>query len=273
MENYFSIDIPTTTSEQVEILIAELSEMNYYAFEEKENLLSAFISQKNYDEPLLKDLLNKWGLSFNKTIIPWINWNEKWEKEFAPVTFENFAGIRASFHPSLKDVKYEIIITPKMSFGTGHHPTTLLMIQQMKETDFLNKNVLDFGTGTAVLAILAKKMGALSVMAIDNDEVCIQNALENININNCSITLLKKDNLIDIGTFDIVLANITLNTIVENSTDLKQIMKPGAYVILSGCLVADEKQLNDRFTHLGFELKSILKKDGWLSIKFKNGER
>jgi ribosomal protein L11 methyltransferase len=273
MENYIRIDIATTGSEQTEMLIAELSEMDYYAFEENNDLLSAFISEKNFDELSLQSFLKKSELKFTKTIIPWANWNQEWENGFSPVVIERFAGIRAAFHQQLQNVKYEIIITPKISFGTGHHPTTFLMLLQMQQIDFINKRVLDFGTGTAVLAILAKKMGAVTVDAIDNDPVCIENARENVNNNNCDISLLLKDNLNDIGTFDIVLANITLNTILDNSADLKKVMKPGAYLVTSGFLETDEQQLNDRFSKLGFEKISVLTKAGWLSIKYKNGER
>jgi ribosomal protein L11 methyltransferase len=272
MDSYIRIDLQTNSYEQLEILIAELSDMSFYAFEEKEKTLSAFIKEENFEQKKLHVLLTQWNLIYSKTIIPPLNWNQKWENEFSPVTVENFAGIRASFHPPIKSVQYEIIITPKMSFGTGHHPTTYLMIQQMKETDFANKKVLDFGTGTGVLAILAKKMGADSVTAIDYDEACINNARENININNCDIQILKKGNLKDLERFDIVLANINLNTILENLSDMKKLMDVSSQIIISGCLRNDEKELLRQFSVSGFRSELILLKEGWLSIKFKNGE-
>ena len=120
---------------------------------------------------------------YKYSIIEDKNWNEEWESQLQPVTINNFAGIRASFHEPLKNVEHEIIITPKMSFGTGHHATTFLMVEQMEKINFKNKTVLDFGTGTGILAILAEKLGAASVLAIDYDEWSINNALENIEAN------------------------------------------------------------------------------------------
>src|SRR6266487_3334475 len=272
MDSYIRIDIQTNSYEQLEILIAELSEMSSYAFEEKEKTLSAFFKEEIFEQKKLHVLLTQWKLIYSKTIIPPFNWNQKWENEFSPVTLENFAGIRASFHPPIKSVKYEIIITPKMSFDTGLHPTTYLMIQQMKESEFVNKKVLDFDAGTAILAILVKKMGADSVTAIDYDEACINNARENININNCDIRIFKKGNLKNLEKFEIVLANINLNTILENLSEMKKLMDVSSHIIISGCLRNDEKELLRQFSVFGFRSELILFKEGWLSIKFKNVE-
>jgi ribosomal protein L11 methyltransferase len=273
MSNYIRIDIHPSSQEQLDILIAELAEMNFYAFEETGGMLSAFATPQNFREDVVKSYLEQNGLDYSKTLIDHINWNQKWESEFSPVIVENFAGIRASFHPPILNVRHEIIITPKMSFGTGHHATTFLMIQQLSQTDVTNKRVLDFGTGTGILAILAKKTGAREVVAIDNDELCIHNAKENIKINGSDIELINSDNFKGFGTFDIILANINLNTILENLGELKKSTRYQSQIIISGCLEADEHQLITQFSDFGFNCESILLKDGWISIKFKNGER
>jgi Ribosomal protein L11 methylase len=273
MNDYIRIDIHPDAQEQLDILVAELSEMNFYAFEETGGMLSAFSEEQNFREDIIQIYLEEKGLGYSKTVIPLVNWNEKWESEFSPVIVQNFAGIRAAFHPPIQNVRHEIIITPKMSFGTGHHATTFLMIQQLSRCDLTNKKLLDFGTGTGILAILAKKIGAGDVVAIDNDEICIQNAKENIKINHTEIELINSDNFKGYGTFDIILANINLNTILVNLSEIKKSTHQQSEVIISGCLQADEHELISQFSGFGFDCESVLLKDGWISIKFKNGER
>ncbi|HEV8081437.1 MAG TPA: 50S ribosomal protein L11 methyltransferase [Chitinophagaceae bacterium] len=186
MENYINVHIPTISQEQSEILIAELSEINFYAFEEDKSILSAFIKEENFTEKELNKIISPKNISYTRSIIKETNWNKKWESEFEPIIIENFVAVRAVFHQQVTSVKHNIVITPKMSFGTGHHATTFLMLQQMQYIDFSNKKVLDFGTGTGILAILAKKLGAKKIVAIDNDEWSINNARENFVANNCS---------------------------------------------------------------------------------------
>src|SRR6185312_6215151 len=177
MKNFIKIEIETTSSEDSEILIAELSENNFYAFEQNESSLISYIIEEDFNEINFKKLLSQ-NATYKKSIIEDRNWNADWESQFQPVIINNFAGVRASFHKPLTGVKHEIIITPKMSFGTGHHATTFLMIELMQSIDFKNKKVLDFGTGTGILAILAEKLGAASVLAVDYDEWSINNAAE-----------------------------------------------------------------------------------------------
>ncbi len=150
MKKFIKTDIEQTSAEDCEILIAELSEHDFYAFEQNENIVSAYISEENFDEEVLKSLLSP-STNYTYSIIEDRNWNEEWESGLQPVCINNFAGIRASFHEPIKNVAHEIIITPKMSFGTGHHATTFLMIELMSYIDFKNKSVLDFGTGTGIL--------------------------------------------------------------------------------------------------------------------------
>ncbi len=216
MNNTIQIDIPVASIQECEIMIAHLSEINFYAFQENETILSAFIKEEHFDEKRLRSNLPGSVISYTKIILPDTNWNQIWENEFNPVIINDFVAIRAAFHPAVKTVKHEIIITPKMSFGTGHHATTYLMLQQMKAIDFNKTNVLDFGTGTGVLAIMAKKLGANAITAIDNDDWSIINAKENFHYNNCEeINLIKKDLVNDLSIYDIILTYISLNVIIK----------------------------------------------------------
>ena len=192
MTNYIKIVIAINSTEESELLIADLSEINFYAFEQDENTLFAYIKEADFDEGKLTEILGE--KNYEKAIIKDENWNQRWESDFHPVMVNNFAVIRADFHEPVPDVKYELIITPKMSFGTGHHATTFLMVAMMEKIDFKDKTVLDFGTGTGVLAILAEKLGASKVLAIDCDEWSINNTLENIEANNCKKISVEKRN-------------------------------------------------------------------------------
>jgi ribosomal protein L11 methyltransferase len=267
MANTIQIDIPVMSAQQGEILIAELSEISFHGFEENDSMVSAFINEDIFEEDIFKSILSKLNVSFTKRIIADNNWNQKWENEFLPVVINSFVAVRATFHSPVKGVKHEIIITPKMSFGTGHHATTFLMLQQMEEIDFKNKSVLDFGTGTGILAILASKLGANKITAIDNDDYSIQNAKENFYTNNCgNISLIKSDSINDFNSFDIILANINLNVIKANITGLKKASNEGTKLLLSGFLQYDEKELKQLFSSNSFQLISVKEKDGWISM-------
>ncbi|MDQ6756925.1 MAG: 50S ribosomal protein L11 methyltransferase [Bacteroidota bacterium] len=266
MGNYIQIDIGTSSPEHSEILIAELSQIDYYSFEEKENFLFAFIKEEDFNEEKLKEIISQ-KLSYTKTIIPETNWNAKWESEFQPIIVDDFVAVRAAFHKPIPNVQHEIIITPKMSFGTGHHATTYLMLQQMQHLEFTDKSVLDFGTGTGILAILAKKLGAGKVIAIDNDNWSINNAKENILANNCKeINLIKRDTPDFSETFDIVLCNINLNVVVENIGSLKKICHPSTEILISGFLIRHQQKLLDNFVQKDFICKSITQNDNWIAM-------
>ena len=261
------IDIQVTSIQQSEIVIAELSEKGFHGFQENNNNLSAFVNENLFDEHLLQALFSPLNLSYTKKIIADRNWNQKWETEFRPVVIGSFVAVRAAFHSPIKEVEHEIIITPKMSFGTGHHATTYLMLQQMKEIDFKNKSVLDFGTGTGILAILANKLGAHVVTAIDNDEWSIENAKENIENNDCkNISLIQNDSISGLGPFDIILANINLNIIKDNITGLKRACHSLTKILLSGFLLSDESELKRIFSFNALQIKNLQQKEGWICI-------
>ncbi|MEO6583727.1 MAG: 50S ribosomal protein L11 methyltransferase [Ferruginibacter sp.] len=276
MGNYIQIEIETVCTEQMEILIAELSEIGFYAFEEKVNSLSAFIGEQAFNEKELHKIISQKNIPFTESIIQETNWNAKWESEFEPIIINDFVAIRAAFHQPVKNIIHDIIITPKMSFGTGHHATTYLMLQHMEHIDFSDKTVLDFGTGTGILAIMAKKLGAKKVVAIDKDEWSINNAKENFNANNCNdIILLQKDSLDysdkkEFEQYDVILANINLNVISDSITGLKQISKPSTQLLLSGFLKTDEQIVINNFKRAGFLHKGTTNKNGWISLLLMN---
>lgn len=252
-----------------EILIAELSAIRFDGFEERSEELLAFISSNNLDENAVDAIASKYDVGFDKQIISSQNWNAIWEASFQPVVIGDAVAIRASFHQPIKTVAHEIIITPKMSFGTGHHATTYMMIERMCQLDFNNKSVFDFGTGTGVLAILAEKLGAESVTAIDNDEQSIENAAENIFQNDCTkISLALRIELPRKRKYNFVLANINRNIIIENFPLLVEVMQPGGNLLLSGLLEKDKSDVMQ--LAFGADLAPVTGKDrdGWILLQF-----
>jgi ribosomal protein L11 methyltransferase len=208
--------------------------------------------------------------TITKEVIAPRNWNAEWEQNFQPVIIDGFCGIRAHFHAPLNNVQHEIIITPKMSFGTGHHATTYLMIQSMEQFDFKEKNVLDFGTGTGVLAILAERLGAATITAIDNDEWSITNAEENIALNHCSnITLSQADSLQMSTEFDTILANINKHVLIANMGGIKQHLTQGGVVIMSGLLTGDRPDIEKCAINNGLTVMDCKIKGDWMCLLFK----
>nr|HPH32305.1 50S ribosomal protein L11 methyltransferase [Chitinophagaceae bacterium] len=179
MANYIEITFPVTDTELQQVLIAQLSEEGYEGFEENDSSLKAFIPEAGYEKEKVQNIADAHLVTFSATLIESQNWNAVWESNFDPVVVDDFVAVRAGFHEPVAEVELEIVITPKMSFGTGHHATTYMMMRQMRQLDFTGKKVFDFGTGTGVLAILAEKRGAADVYAIDYDDWSIENATEN----------------------------------------------------------------------------------------------
>ena len=215
-------------------------------------------------------IFNKYGLTYSKSIIKEQNWNAVWESNFDPVRVGDFVGIRAHFHPTFEPaVEFDIKITPKMSFGTGHHPTTFSMIQLMQKIDFDAKTVYDFGTGTGILAILAEKLGAKKVHAVDNDDWCIENAEENISNNESKvITIEKVESALQKQQYDIVLANVNRHIIEANMDELTLIGKPDGILVLSGLLIEDQSDIVKLASSKGWKLQQIQPLNGWVSILF-----
>jgi ribosomal protein L11 methyltransferase len=194
-----------------------------------------------------------------------------WESNFEPVVVEDFCKVRADFHPASGSAKHDIIITPKMSFGTGHHATTYMMIQQMRDLDFKGKAVADFGTGTGILAILAEKLGSSKVVAIDYDEWSIQNAEENILKNGCTaISLQQADTFSPPENFDIILANINRNVILDNLDGLVFGLNAKAFLLISGILKEDEKDIVAACINRNLSYIKTVNRNQWISILFAN---
>jgi len=264
---YLQVQFDIKSTEQREILLALLADAGFDGFEESDTALKAFISETTFDKTATDTIASNNNITYSISSIKQQNWNAQWESSFEPVIINDFAAIRAGFHQPVKNVQYEIIITPKMSFGTGHHATTFLVIQQMSKLNFVDKSVLDFGTGTGVLAILAEKMGANSVKAIDNDDWSIENAKENIGTNDVNhITVEKAESIDTTSKFDIILANINLNVILQNMPDIAAVSKPGAQILLSGFLYSDEAAIKQSLNVNGLIFNSLTQQKDWICI-------
>ncbi len=271
MPAYIQIEFQNISSEQSDILMAQLSAIGFEGFEEEENSLKAFIPSTEFDEVLFNEIIVEKNIPFIKSIIEERNWNAFWESNFEPVVVDDFVAIRADFHAPISGVEHEIVITPKMSFGTGHHATTFMMIQQMKGIDFKNKTIFDFGTGTGVLAILAEKLGAQNIIAVDNDDWSIENSAENIKKNNCSyIKLQKAENAGSGKLYDIILANINKNVILDNMENLARQLNPSGIVLLSGILTIDELAILSATEKFQLKLKGRAERNNWIALKFAN---
>jgi ribosomal protein L11 methyltransferase len=266
--NYLQFDFETESREQMDQLIALLDANGFSGFGESGNILQAFIPEEELDEQGFSTIIDLFSsIIYTRTIIDNINWNKKWEESFTPVIIDDFVAIRANFHEPILDVQYEIIITPKMSFGTGHHATTYLMMQQMQQVDFFGKSVIDFGTGTGVLAILAEKMGATKILAIDNDEWSIQNAKENILQNNChNVEISNSSYFPSHEKYDVILVNVTLNVISDNLASITLAAKKGTTIILSGFFKENEMAISNKLIINELTWISTIKKDNWLCI-------
>lgn len=268
MSHYIQIKFENISQEQSDLLVAQLNEIGFDGFEEEEKSLKAFIPSNNFDENSLRHITTSLQLDFSKTIIDETNWNQVWESNFDPVIVDDFVAIRADFHQPIKNVRFEIIITPKMSFGTGHHATTYMMMQQMREIDFTNKTVFDFGTGTGVLAILAEKSGAKTVLAIDNENWSIENAGENTKRNNCSVVKLKQAYTAKMdGRFDIILTNINKNVILDNLEVLMKQLSKNGLLLLSGLLAEDEEEILAKCNEQGLQILTKAERYNWLFLK------
>ena len=269
MDSYIEVSFNPVSKEQSEILIANLADAGYEGFEEKEKELKAFIKKGNYDVDLIRQLSSVVQTNFAEKEIENKNWNKEWESNFHPVVVDDYVAVRADFHEPIPNVQYEIVITPKMSFGTGHHATTFMMMQQMQEIDFTNKSVFDFGTGTGILAILASKSGAARVLAIDIDEWSIENAAENFQKNNVVTIDLELSGIVPADrVFDIILANITKNIIMENFSLLYQQLNKNGILLVSGLLKGDEHEILLEAQKHSLILHKVQQQGDWLCLRF-----
>lgn len=268
--NYIAVLFTNISSDQSETTIAVLSSIGFEGFEEETDSLKAYISAEVFEEETFTSVIAPLHLSYEMQTIPSQNWNAVWEGQFEPVVVADFVGIRAHFHPSFEGrVKHEIVITPKMSFGTGHHATTWMMMNEMQRLDFAEKRVFDFGTGTGILAILSEKLGASDILAIDNDSWSIENAQENMASNGCKHIRLVQTGKVPEGlVFDLVLANINKNVILENMKPLTDVLTENGCLLLSGLLVEDEADILAAARAVGLTHRYTSNKQQWIAMRF-----
>ena len=242
----------------IDVFIQEIADLGFDAFQENLNILSSYIPSINYNEKKLQVLLDDYSafiISFKAINHPYKNWNKKWESSFQPILINENCEVRASFHqPSNK--KYDIIINPEMSFGTGHHETTRLMAKDLFKHDLKNKTILDFGSGTAILSILAEKLGAKEVNAVEIDENANQNASQNLATNNCkAIKIIDGDgDNIPNKKYDYLLVNINRNTIIKEFTNFLKVMKKNSMVLFSGFFESDIDYIKDLSIKSGLKI-------------------
>ncbi len=266
--DYIGIHIHNVSGEKQEILASLLAEDNFESFEETEDELLAYIQADNYSREKVAHLCNRFQVIFSEQLIPDQNWNTEWERNFQPVLLAGKCFIRAPFHDPRPDYPYELIIEPKMSFGTAHHETTAMMIEMMLEMDFHEKKVLDLGCGTGILAILAVKMGASDILAIDNDQWAFSNALENKERNHASRMTVKMGDINDAGPdYDILLANINRNTLLLNIPGFSKRIKKGE-LLMSGFYEEDLGMIVEAAGSAEFVFDRILIKNRWIAARF-----
>jgi ribosomal protein L11 methyltransferase len=268
--NYISIHIPIDNEEVRSIIIALLADAGYEGFEENDEELIATIPQANYNQVLLCELLLPFQLPFKQEVITPQNWNKVWEDNFKPIILPGFCTIKAHFHEIVVETPYCIRITPKMSFGTGHHATTQLMLQGMRQLNFEQKDVFDYGTGTGILAIMAEMMHAKHVKAVDNDIWCYENALENVAQNECTHIEVAQGtiNLVANCNFDIILANINRHILLESMHALYTILNAGGQLLMSGLLTEDEAIITESALKCGFKRQEVSRLENWIAIRF-----
>lgn len=252
-----------------ENILAELSLLDMNGIEEGDDVIHVFFEEASFPESKCKLIAEQYNLKYDQKIIEEENWNETWENNFQPLIIDGYCSVRAHFHPAPSSILYDIIITPKMSFGTGHHATTDLMITMMRVIDFKEKTVFDYGTGTGILAILAKKSGAASIFAIDIDKWSVENAKENFQFNDADDIELAQGTLEQVsGSFDIILANINRNVLTESMKGLHDLLKPDGQLLLSGILLTDQEIIEHAAFENGFKLIKSDNKNNWMAMLF-----
>lgn len=270
MEKYLKITIQAETALH-EMLIAELEALDFDSFQELDDELEAYVQESCFNEISLKTLLKKYGIDnkFQADVIPPTNWNEQWEKNFQPVYVNQEVQIRASFHEPQSQFRHDIIINPKMSFGTGHHETTHLIVELQLSLDHRDKHVLDLGTGTGILAIMAHKLGAKSITATDIDDWSIENCKENFELNgvkNYRILQGTVDKLTLSGTYPLIFANINKNVLLAEMPYYNRLLAANGTLILSGFYETDIEDIAQRAHMHSLEIKYKKIMNRWAAL-------
>lgn len=261
------------SQQEAEILAAMLAQVGFDSFTDNPDGLNAYIPAKsmvnlNLEEFLCELPVLKSSISFSSKIIKDQNWNKRWESNFEPIAVEQFCRIRAPFHKPESGFELEIIIEPKMAFGTGHHQTTWLMIREMFTITLKGKQILDMGCGTGILAIVAEKLGAESVTAVDNDSWAYENALENIEANSCSRIQVWLGDANNLGTdkYDVILANINLNILKEDLGKYAKCLNKGGILLLSGILTGDIDSISQVIVDNGLAIIGSKTRNDWALV-------
>lgn len=268
--NYIEYNFSVTPIQGAEILMAQLGELPFESFVETEQGLLAYIQKDFWNENILEDVFilksDEFRISFEYKEIEQVNWNQEWEKNFSPIVVDNLCTIRATFHPK-PQTKYDIVIDPKMSFGTGHHETTHLMLQNLLKTDFTSKKVADVGCGTGILAILTAFLGANEIDAIDIDPWCFENSLENIQRNDVPfIKVFQGDaSLLEGKKYDVIIANINRNILLNDIPIYVKNLATGGKLFLSGFYVKDLEAITQKCTENGLFYSHHSEKNDWVS--------
>ncbi len=266
--NYIKYTIKTD-QEYRDILIAMFSQHAFEAFEETDGGFFTYIPESEMTsqvEEAMADYKVRFPYEVQREVIQPQNWNRVWEESFQPIIISDFCAVRASFHQVMSGVKHEIIIDPKMAFGTGHHETTYMVVNSMKDINFAGHKVLDYGCGTGILAILAEKLGATHTDALDIDPAATENATENIKLNDAQHIVVHQGILdrIKDSDYDVILANINRNVILASLPGLYDRLKLDGTLVVSGVLSKDRAMLETAIDEAGFKIKNVISRNGWI---------
>jgi ribosomal protein L11 methyltransferase len=261
---------PTT-----EILIAELGNAGFESFVESEDGVTAYIQKKEWNASILDDIFvlnsEEFSIEYNQNEVAQTNWNSEWEKNFEAIQVDDLVSIRAPFH-ARPNLKYDIVIEPKMSFGTGHHETTHMMVQHLLKLDLENKKVLDMGCGTGILAVFAEMKGAKPIDAIDIDNWCYENSLENVTRNNCeNISVYEGDSsLLVAKKYDVIIANINRNILLMDMKIYANCLSERGILLLSGFYEEDIPVIDAEVSKHGLKLETFIQRNNWVALKYNN---
>ena len=270
---YIAYDFNVSPKEPAtEMLIAQLGYVGFESFVEQDYGVTAYIQKQEWNSKILEDVFllhsNEFNITFEHNEIAQTNWNEEWEKNFNPIQVDDLVSIRAPFHtnPSLQ---FDIVIEPKMSFGTGHHETTHMMVQHLLALDLDTKKVLDMGCGTGILAIFAEMKGAKPIDAIDIDSWCYENSLENIQRNNCNhITVYEGDASVLKEKYDVIIANINRNILLSDIKTYTDCLNENGVLLLSGFYKEDIAIIEDEVTKHGLTFEKMIQRNNWVALKY-----
>jgi ribosomal protein L11 methyltransferase len=270
---YIAYDFNVSPKEPAtEMLIAQLGYVGFESFVEQDYGVTAYIQKQEWNSKILDDVFllhsNEFNITFEHNEIVQTNWNEEWEKNFNPIQVDDLVSIRAPFHTNPL-LQFDIVIEPKMSFGTGHHETTHMMVQHLLALDLDTKKVLDMGCGTGILAIFAEMKGAKPIDAIDIDRWCYENSLENIQRNNCNhITVYEGDASLLKEKYDVIIANINRNILLSDMKTYTDCLNENGVLLLSGFYKEDIVIIEDEVTKHGVTFEKMIQRNNWVALKY-----